>query len=311
MPPAKVSKFKKASPAMKRLNFALLVLVLAGSIIFGMNVVFLTLVSVISSLVMEIIFAFFREKQIDEGWLMNPLVFVLLIPSTLPVWMAAVGAVFAVFFAKLVFGGYPKYVFNPAVVGVIFLTISFPQFMNSQFLNPVTDVIGTGLPVILFNNGGDVFATYPVLDLFTGMNPGFIGEVSRGLIILLGLFLVVTKTVDWKAPFAFLVSMFGLAYAGFFLGIEGFNEPYIALLVGNVIFASFFLVTDKPTLPVKTFSRFIYGFLFAFFTILIRVYSAWPEGVLFALIIVNTLSPLIDAMTSGKAVSEVMTAEVN
>lgn len=311
MPPAKVSKFKKTSPSMIRLNFALLLLVLAGSLIFGMNVIFLALVSVVSSLVMEIIFAFFRDKQIDEAWLMNPLVFVLLIPSTLPIWMAAVGAVFAVFFAKLVFGGYPKYIFNPAVVGVIFLTISFPQFMNSQFLNPITDVIGNALPVILFNNGGDVLATYPLMNLLTGMNPGFIGEVSRGLIVILGFLLVVTKTIDWKAPLAFLLSMFGLAYAGFFFGIEGFNEPYIALLVGNVMFASFFLVTDKPTLPVRTLSRFIYGFLFAFFTILIRVYSAWPEGVLFALIIVNTLSPLIDAMTSGKAVSDVITAEVN
>ena len=310
MPPAKVTKFKKASPSMKRLNFALLIMVLTGIVIFGIDVLFLAIVSVVSSLIMEILFAYFREKQIDEGWLMTPLVFVLLIPSTLPVWMAGVGAVFAVFFGKLVFGGYPKYVFNPAVVGVIFLTISFPQFMNSAFLNPITDVVGTGLPIILFNNGGDVLATYPLVDLLTGMNPGFIGEVSRGLILVLGLFLIFTKTIDWKAPFAFLLSMFALAYGGFYFGLEGFNEPYLALLVGNVVFASIFLITDKPTLPVKTLARFIYGFLFAFFTILIRVYAAWPEGILFAMIIVNTLSPLMDAMASGKAVSEVITAEV-
>lgn len=310
MAQAKVSKFKPVSRQMKRLNRALIALVLAGTFIFGIDVLFLALVSVISSLVMEIIFAYFRDKQIDEGWMMNPLVFVLLIPPTLPIWMAAVGAVFAAFFGKLVFGGYPKYVFNPAVVGIIFLTISFPQYMNTQWLNPVTDVVGTGLPLVLFNTGGDVLATYPLLDLFTGMTPGLIGEVSRGLILVLGLLLVVTKTIDWKAPLAFLISMFGLAYGGFALGLEKFNDPYLALLVGNVVFASIFLISDKPTLPVKTFARFLYGFLFAFFTILIRVYAAWPEGVIFATIVMNVLSPLLDSLVTGKSVSDVITAEV-
>jgi Na+-translocating ferredoxin:NAD+ oxidoreductase RnfD subunit len=310
MAQAKVSKFKPVSRQMKRLNRALIALVLAGTFIFGIDVFFLALVSVISSLLMDIIFAFFRDKQIDEGWMMNPLVFVLLIPPTLPIWMAAVGAVFAAFFGKLVFGGYPKYVFNPAVVGIIFLTISFPQYMNSQWLNPVTDVVGTALPLVLFNTGGDVLATYPLLDLFTGMTPGLIGEVSRGLILVLGFLLVITKTIDWKAPLAFLVSMFGFAYAGFALGLEKFNDPYLALIVGNVVFASIFLISDKPTLPVKAFARFLYGFLFAFFTILIRVYAAWPEGVIFATIVMNVLSPLLDSLVTGKSVSEVITAEV-
>ena len=310
MPQVKTSKFLPFSPAMKRLNISLILLVLAGTFIFGFSVLFLAFTAVISSLIMEIIFAYFRDKKIDEGWLMNPLVFVLLLPPTLPVWMAGVGAVFAAFFGKLVFGGYPKYVFNPAVVGIIFLTISFPQYMNTQWLNPLTDVVGTLTPLIRYNLGQDVLANYPLLDLFTGLTPGLIGEVSRGLIIILGLFLVVTKTIDWKAPLAFLVSFFGLSFLGFALGFENFNDPYLGLIVGTLLFASVFLITDKPTLPVNTTARFLYGFLLAFFTLLIRIYAAWPEGVIFALIVMNAIAPLLDSLVTGKPITTLTTAEV-
>jgi Na+-translocating ferredoxin:NAD+ oxidoreductase RnfD subunit len=224
--------------------------------------------------------------------------------------MGAVGVAFAAVFGKLVFGGYPKYVFNPAVVGVIFLTISFPSFLNTQWLDPVTDIVGTGTPIGLWGRGLDVLATYPLMNLLTGMAPGLVGEVSRGLIILLGFFLIVTKTIDWKAPLFFLASFVGLGYLGSYLGIEKFYDPFIAVLVGNVIFAAFFLVSDKPTLPTKAFARILYGFFLAGFTILIRIYAAWPEGVIFALIIMNAISPLLDSIVTGKSVSDVTLAEV-
>jgi hypothetical protein len=92
--------------------------------------------------------------------------------------------------------------------------------------------------------------------------------------------------------------------------VAGFFDPLSAILVGGALFAAFFLLTDKPTLPVTTGGRFIYGFLFAFFTLLIRVYAAWPEGVIFATIIVNALSPIMDSMVARKSVSELITAEV-
>ena len=306
----KVSKFKAMDRNMKLLNLSLLTLVLAGTMIFGIQVLFLTLTVIITDLILEIIFAYFRGKQIDEGWLYNALVLVLILPPTVPFWIAAVGAAFGVFFGKLVFGGYPKYVFNPAVIGVIFLMISFPQFLNTQWLNPVTGVVGTGTPIGTWIRGDDVLATYPLINLFLGTAPGAVGEVSRGLVILLGLILIVTKVIDWKAPFAFLVSLLGLGYLGQLLAIDGFYDPFTALIVGMAIFGAFFIITDKPTLPVTTGGRILYGFLFAFFTILIRVFAAWPEGVIFATIIMNVLSPLLDATVSRKPISAILTAEV-
>jgi Na+-translocating ferredoxin:NAD+ oxidoreductase RnfD subunit len=255
-------------------------------------------------------FAFFRGKQIDEGWLYNALILVLLLPPTVPLWIAAVGAGFGAFFGKLVFGGYPKYVFNPAVVGIIFLTISFPQFLSTQWLDPVTGMVGTSNPMVTWTRGDDVLATYPLMNLFLGTAPGLVGEVSRGLIILLGLMLMAIRVIDWKAPFAFLISLVGLGFLGQVLGVEGFYDPYVALLVGTAIFGAFFIITDKPTLPVTTAGKFVYGFLFAFFTILIRIFSAWPEGIIFATIIMNVLAPLIDSFVAGKPLSQVMTAEV-
>jgi len=295
---------------MRLLNLSLLTLVLAGTVIFGIQVLFLTLTVIITDLILEIIFAYFRGKQIDEGWLYNALVLVLILPPTVPLWIAAVGAAFGVFFGKLVFGGYPKYVFNPAVIGVIFLMISFPQFLNTQWLNPVTGVVGTSTPIGVWIRGDDVLNTYPLMNLFLGTAPGAVGEVSRGLVILLGLILIVTKVIDWKAPLAFLVSLLGLGYLGQVVGLEGFYDPFIALVVGMAIFGAFFIITDKPTLPVTTGGRFLYGFLFAFFTLLIRVFAAWPEGVIFATIIMNVLSPLLDATVARKPISAILTAEV-
>ena len=306
----KVLKFKAMNANMKWLNVSLLLLVLAGIFIFGIQILFLALTVIIVDLIFEIMFAFFRGKQIDEGWIYNALVLVLLLPPTVPLWIAAVGAGFGAFFGKLVFGGYPKYVFNPAVVGVIFLTISFPQFLNTQWLNPVTDLVGTSNPIVAWTRGDDVLATYPLMNLLLGNAPGLVGEVSRGLAIILGIGLMAMRVIDWKAPLAFLVSFLGLGFLGQVAGIEGFYDPFTAMIVGTAVFAAFFIITDKPTLPVTTAGKFIYGFLFAFFTIIIRVFSAWPEGIIFATIIVNVLAPLIDASVARKPLSQVMTAEV-
>jgi Na+-translocating ferredoxin:NAD+ oxidoreductase RnfD subunit len=306
----KVLKFKAMNANMKWLNFSLLLLVLAGIFIFGIQILFLALTVIIVDLVFEIMFAFFRGKQIDEGWLYNALILVLLLPPTVPLWIAAVGAGFGAFFGKLVFGGYPKYVFNPAVVGVIFLTISFPQFLNTQWLDPLTGLVGTSNPIVAWTRGVDVVATYPLMNLLFGNAPGLVGEVSRGLVIVLGLALIAIRVVDWKAPLAFLLSLIGLGFLGQVVGLQGFYDPFIAVMVGTAIFAAFFIITDKPTLPVTTAGRFIYGFLFAFFTIIIRVFSAWPEGIIFATIIMNVLAPLIDASVARKPLSQIMTAEV-
>ena len=306
----KVLKFKAMNTNMKWLNLSLLLLVLAGIFIFGIQILFLALTVILVDLIFEIMFAFFRGKQIDEGWLYNALILVLLLPPTVPLWIAAVGAGFGAFFGKLVFGGYPKYVFNPAVVGIIFLTMSFPQFLSTQWLDPVTGLVGTSNPMVTWTRGDDVLSTYPLMNLFLGTAPGLVGEVSRGLIILLGLMLMAIRVIDWKAPFAFLFSLVGLGFLGQVLGVEGFFNPYVALLVGTAIFGAFFIITDKPTLPVTTAGKFVYGFLFAFFTILIRIFSAWPEGIIFATIIMNVLAPLIDSFVAGKPLSQVMTAEV-
>lgn len=306
----KVLKFKAMNANMKWLNLSLLLLVLAGMVIFGIQILFLALTVIVVDLVFEIIFAFFRGKQIDEGWLYNALILVLILPPTVPLWIAAVGAGFGAFFGKLVFGGYPKYVFNPAVVGVIFLTISFPQYLNTEWLNPVTGLVGASNPVITWSRGVDVLATYPLMNLLLGHAPGLVGEVSRGLIIVLGLALMALRVIDWRAPLAFLVSFLVLGFFGQVVGIEGFYDPFIALIVGTVMFAAFFIITDKPTLPVTTLGKFIYGFLFAFFTLLIRVFAAWPEGIIFATIIMNVLAPLIDSAVARKPLAQIMTAEV-
>jgi Na+-translocating ferredoxin:NAD+ oxidoreductase RnfD subunit len=304
----KTPKTLSFSPISKKMIFliiSLFLLWISSVIIFGFHVLWLGLTVMITQLGFEALFAYHRRKPVDEGLLYNALILLMILPPSLPLWMAAVGTAFAAVFGKLVFGGYPRYVFNPALVGYLFLTISFPSQMNTQWLNPLTNQVGTGLPIITWLNQGDIFSLYSLQNLFLGFTPGLLGEVSRGLIFILAIGLIASKTIDWRAPVSFLGSLFIIAFIGQLLN-DG-PIAWIGLMVGNVVFASIFLVSDKPTLPVTGNARFAYGFVLAFFTVIIRRFAAWPEGVLFALVLTNALSPLIDSLFAKKSVSDVTT----
>jgi Na+-translocating ferredoxin:NAD+ oxidoreductase RnfD subunit len=249
-------------------------------------------------------FAKIRKKTIEKVWIIVPLLFALMMPPTATWWMAAIGSTFGVFFGKAIFGGLGKNVFHPSVVGILFLYFAFPPYMLTKWLNPVTeDVVATATPLITLNRA--IEFPYSITDLLLGNVPGAIGETFRLGIIVLGLLLIVLKIIDWKAPLSFLATIFVVNFVGGLLSPDKFRDPLLSLLVGGAMFAAFFLVSDVSTAPKYPYSKIIYGIGIGLITVIIRNFATFPEGVVFALIIMNALSPIIDSMKINRKFSEV------
>jgi len=271
--------------------FALLPATLAGIYIYGGRILLVIAVSYIFGGLTEVIFAMVRKKQIHEGFLVTGLIFPLILPPTIPLWMVAVGVIFGVFFGKEVFGGTGRNIFNPALVGRIFLSVAFPQQLAARFQLPFVDAFTSATPLISFKSSHVVADWYSLL---MGATPGSIGETFRLGILLGGFFLILTKIVDWRIPLSFLLSATVLSWLGSIIFPLTVAPPVFTLLSGGLLFGAFFMATDPVTSPLTIEGRWIYGMLLGILTIIIRSFSGFAEGVMFAILLGNACSPLID-----------------
>ncbi|MBE0701286.1 MAG: RnfABCDGE type electron transport complex subunit D [Acholeplasmataceae bacterium] len=281
----------------------LVVLLIAAIVIFGFGVLLIAGVALATGVAIEFLFAKIRKKEMDViSWLISPLILTLFMPATAPWWLILIATFFGVFFGKAVFGGHGKNVFNPAVVGVLFATISFPAQMNTSWINPQTGVISATTPLTILNRG--LAFDYSIMDLLLGNVAGALGETFRLGIIILGLILVVLKIADWRIPTFYIGSVFLMTWMGGLIAPESFRDPVLTLFVGGVLFTAFFVATDPVTLPIQPSGRIIFAVGLAFFTVLIRNFSAFPEGVIFAIILMNAIAPLIDQWVEPKKMKE-------
>lgn len=272
---------------------ALVILLGASSIIFGFYAFWIALVAIVSSGAVEILFAKVRRKPLDFSILNTPLIFALIMPPTVPLWVVIIGSVFGTFFAKSLFGGLGKNVFNPALVGYIFVSISFPRYLNTQWLNPTTDVVSSTTPLIQLNNNA---LGYNLWELLVGQVPGSLGETFRIGILILGIALIILKIIDWRITLSVLASVFLINLVGGWMFPDLFRDPVASLLVGSVLFGAFFVATDPVTAPTFGWGRVIYGIGIGAIIMVIRADAgAYPEGTAFAIVIMNAISPLIDS----------------
>lgn len=286
---------------------ALGVILIGAIIIFGWNVLLVTAVSYATALIVEHAFAKIRKKPLDRSWFVTPLVFALLMPPTSPWWLVMIGSFFGVFFGKAVFGGFGKNVFNPAVVGILFLMISFPNEMLTQWLNPQTGDVITSTPVLNLYLGFGF--NYTHINLLVGTVPGAIGETFRIGIIVMGILLIVLKIADWKIPLAFIGTVFVIQLVAWLINPTDNVDPVLSILVGNILFVAFFLATDPVTAPERPWGRVIYGVGLGVLTVIIRIYAAFPEGTIFAIILMNAMSGLIDNWKQPKEDAEEVSEE--
>lgn len=275
---------------------ALGVLLIASAIIFSWYVLAIAAVSYTFSVLVEYLVNKVRKKPMDHGWMVTPLVFTLLLPPTAPLWMVAIGASFGTFFGKMLFGGLGKNLFNPALVGVLFITFAFPVLMNTQWLNPVTNIIASSTPIGVLKSTG-ALGSFTYQQLLFGNVPGPLGETFRLGIIVLGIALMALKIIDWKLTVSLLLTVFVLNLLGtILLPQSNFKDPIASLMVGGLMFYSVFVVTDPVTAPYNPIAKVFYGIGVGTLTVIIRNFATWPEGLIFAVIIMNAVAPMLDSL---------------
>lgn len=281
----------------------LLFLWASSAVIFGLHVIFMGLTATVFAVLVEYVFSKVRKLPFDPAWMITPLLLTLMMPPTAPLWMVAIGSSFGVFFGKAVFGGYGKHIFNPAVVGVLFLYFAFPSLMLTTWLNPVTqDVVAAATPLITLNR--NLPFDYSFMQLLLGNVAGSTGETFRLGTLIVGFIFIIFKVIDWRIPASYLSTVFLLNLLGGLIWPDSFRDPVLSLLVGGVLFGAFFVASDPVTSPQYKLSKVFYGFGLGLITVIIRNFATFPEGVVFAVIIMSAVSPLLDSMKIVKGNKE-------
>ena len=282
---------------MNRVLYALIPIIIYAVFRFGWRVIAVIAVTNIFSVIMEYLFVRGQKPGKISGavWVTGTLL-ALILPSTIPLWMAAVGAVVAISLGKMVFGGFGMNPFNPALVGRIFLFISFPRHMGTQWSQPFEQLPGgfgswtnpEALTAATRITEMSEKGVSGLGDLFLGNIPGCIGEISSLLIILSAMYLIFTKTAKWQPMIGGIVSF--MLFSFIFYG----TNPLYFLFAGGVMFGMVFMITDPVSMPKHKTVIWINSILVGLLTVIIRKFSSFPEGFMFALLLGNTFSPIIE-----------------
>ncbi len=300
---------------------ALIPALLCSFVYFGLGAILVTLVSVASCVFFEWAINRYMLKRTDTSVLDGSAILtgVLLafnLPSNLPLWMVLVGGLFAIGVVKMTFGGLGCNLFNPALAGRAFLLISFPVemttwpkplqgFMNIDAetaatpLSLMKEAIKSGDPSKLDNIGSSL------MDMFTGQTGGSMGEVCE-IALLIGLvYMLSKKIITWHIPVSILATVFIFAGA-LHLADKSFPSPFMDLVSGGLMLGAIFMATDYVTSPMSKKGQLIYGVAIGFLTVVIRTWGAYPEGMSFAILIMNAFVPLINNYFKPKRFGEVV-----
>jgi len=303
---------------MQRVLFALAPVSIFGVILYGVPALLTILVSIASAELAEALFRKITRQDIrnrDLSAAVTGVLLALVLPPGTPLWMTALGALFAVIVAKEFFGGLGANVFNPALVGRAFLLMSFPFAITAWILpraffgeaaadalssatplgmiklgNSIADA-GASLSAAGLAKGSDYWST--ITSLLLGFRGGCIGESSIILIIAGFLYLLFSGTIDWRAPVSMIVSVF------IFSLLFG-SDPLFAVLSGGVFFGAVFMTTDYVTAPLTSKGKLIFGFGAGLITVLIRKWGSYPEGVTYGILIMNAVTPFLNRLLQKK-----------
>jgi len=273
---------------------------IGGVFIFGPRALWIIVACIVTAVCTEAIILLLRHKKItitDGSACLTGLLLAYNLPSSLPIWMACVGSFFAIAVAKQAFGGLGKNIFNPALAARAFLLIAWPTYMVT-FTKPFTypDSVTCATPLALIKDG-KVDNIYQMglsyLDLFMGNRAGCIGEVCIAFLLIGALFLLWRRIISWHIPISFILTL------GLFTWIWGGSQSVgvdvlFSIMSGGVILGAFFMATDYVTSPLTRKGQLIFGFGCGLLTFVIRKWGGYPEGVSFAILMMNATVPLLD-----------------
>lgn len=275
-----------------------------ATVTFGMKAFALIAVSVAACVVFEAAFQKITRQKVCVSNLsacVTGVLLALVVPPATPLWMIILGDLVAIVIAKGLFGGIGSNVFNPALTGRAFLFLSFPATLGASWLDPQLDAVTSATILSGIKSGAQTFTPDMVSQYFFGNRAGCIGETSILLILISFAFLVLTKIIDWRAPLAMTATVaagtFLSSLAGTGNAAAAGMETLAAMLTGGLLFGATFMVTDYATAPVTKPGRLIFGFGCGLITFLIRRFGGYPEGVMFSILIMNTIAPFLNNVT--------------
>jgi len=295
------SKIFQKQLIMRRVIYALLVLMAFSTYLFGWRVLAINAMVLALGIFTEWVFEKSRGKKVSEAVIVTSLLFGLSLPPLVPFWVAAVGIIFAVAIGKEVFGGFGRNVFNPAIAGRLFVYISFPAQLQLTWKTPripaflqetfSADAMSGATPLAIMSDGGAEQLDF--WQLFFGFRSGSMGETAIWLILAGALYYTVTKTAQWRLIVSTLGSAAALHVVFYYTGLTEL-VPHLALMSGSILYVSVFMATDPVSAPNKPLSQWVYGIIIGSVTVLIRLFAGFPEGTSFGILIGNTFASLLD-----------------
>lgn len=305
---------------------------------FGLSALLLLLATTAACVAAEHVTCLLAGKPTtvrDWSVVITGLILGLTLPPGTPLWMGVLGGVFGVIIGKALFGGLSYNCFNPALVGRAFLQISFPvaittwapsglpgrfthllpSTLTAPFMNMDTDALSAHIHEALASGGIDgwsgatplsmwKFSDTPQFEsaamLFWGMVPGSTGETASWLILLCGAYLIYRKMMNWRIPAGMLGAAFLLSAAFWVSDRSAYPDPLFMLFSGGLIFGAMFMASDLVASPMTSAGVWVYGAFIGAVTVIIRIKGALPEGVMFAILLGNAVSPLINELTQPR-----------
>ncbi len=274
---------------------------IVGIFIFGLSALWVIILGVASAVITEASIQILTKRRLsilDGSAFLTGLLLAYNLPPKVPFWLPIVGSVFAIAIGKQVFGGLGQNIFNPALVGRVFLMASWPKYMTA-FTKPLNyDAITSATPLAALKEG-KVLEHISHWNLFWGIRGGCIGEVCIFALLLGALFLFIRGYISWHIPitYIFVVGLFTYIFGpkGLFSGDWLFH-----ILSGGLMLGAFFMATDYVTSPLTRKGRIIFGIGCGLITAIIRLWGGYPEGVSYAILMMNAATPIIDRYTKSR-----------
>jgi len=292
--------------------------------LFRLEALKVTIVSITSAVIVEWLIAKYLLKKKPTIWdgsaILTGLLLAMNYPSTLPIWIIIVGSIAAIGIGKMSFGGLGQNIFNPAIFGRVFLLVSFPAQMTHWPLpislrtpDQISGATVLGIMKEGLKNGETVSQLMDKIpsgmQMFYGVMGGSIGEMSALLLIIGGLFLLFRKIITWHIPVSILGTVFIFTGILWLINPEQYANPVFHLLTGGLILGAIFMATDYVSSPMSNSGKLVYGALIGIIVVLIRVWGSYPEGVSFAILLMNAFVPLIDRAFKPKLFGKVKKAK--
>ena len=289
----------RTSRLMLDVVLALLPALIVGAIVMGARALMVTLISMVAAVAAEYLYSLALKRRntiVDASALVTGMLFAMTLPVSVPYWLAAAGSAFAILVAKLMCGGLGQNIFNPALFARAFALILFPAALT-RYPALGVDAVSSSTP--LHHMVMPALPEESVLDMFLGNCPGSIGEISALALIAGGIYLVARKVISARIPLSYLATVAVLTLV-FHKTDDAISWMLYSLFSGGVMLGAIFMATDYVTSPVTKKGQIFYGIGCGILTVIFRYYGLFPEGVTYAILLMNLCVWVIDRYTAPR-----------